>query len=230
MSPDSRTSTFYSGGPRADPESFCLVPEAELPIYFEVDFQTPGKIRHQTGDNHGTRSRKGAGEGGWLGDLLTDTKYADFTIKCRDQTYPCHKAILASRSPLLFAALMTLDRKLEGEVVLDLSRDTMEAMLEYIYSGKVTKDITGNIELIQTANLYQLTGLVDICFQCFKDDPCVDNVVDVLFLSDRNQLENFKEIVIEKILERKEILLNDETFKEKILPHPGIVKELLLRN
>ncbi|XP_035220459.1 TD and POZ domain-containing protein 3-like [Stegodyphus dumicola] len=73
--------------------------------------------------------------------------FADVVLRTGDSTFKVHKAILSVRWPKL---LETLHAKETCEQILDVNADVLEAMLEYIYTGKLDcskPEILANLHL-----------------------------------------------------------------------------------
>ena len=84
----------------------------------------------------------------------TDT---DMVIKCGSETIPCHKAVLAARSPVfsaMFQHNMTESRTHEVDIP-DLAPVTVNLMLEYIYGGTFRHNSPSE-DLLPAADKYEL--------------------------------------------------------------------------
>lgn len=79
--------------------------------------------------------------------LLTNAEeYSDFTISCEDDIFHCHETILRMRSPV-FARMFEQKMSESTNRVLsicDVKKDTVEALLEYIYTGEITMKVENN--------------------------------------------------------------------------------------
>ena len=103
-----------------------------------------------------------------LHSLLLSSKYADITLRCQGQTYHCHKAILAARSPVLDKMIASKSQnKLEMR---DMAAETLEAVLEFLYTGEVKREVKDKVGLIEAAITFQLQELVNITFFMLKSN------------------------------------------------------------
>ena len=75
-------------------------------------------------------------------DLLRSQTGSDYTlISCDGHAFPVHRAILSARSPV-FAAMLQhefLEKKTGENRLEDVGRKALEVLLEFIYSGTITK-------------------------------------------------------------------------------------------
>jgi speckle-type POZ protein len=102
-----------------------------------------------------------------LSGLWQDQYLHDFNIKCEGKTFPCHKAILASRSEV-FKAMLTQEESLErikNEVeIKDCSHEALESFLEFLYTdGLSDKTPYQSTELLVLADKYNIPSLKDKC-------------------------------------------------------------------
>lgn len=201
----------------------AATPGSSLDIQVELTF--PGKVINSAGFNIADINEKSVGEE--LGGLLEDPVFSDFTLECCGVKFPCHKAILAARSKVfnkMFAANMKETKTEMAKMTMKV--ETLKAMLEFIYSGEVSGDIN-NAELLEVADMYELPGLVAICFNSFKTMVSIEDVTDVLIISDRHGLADFKKLAMEKVVEHRERFMKDDKFHEKMTPCPKLLLELL---
>ena len=90
-----------------------------------------------------------------LGSLLTGGQFADVVLLVGgDQRVSAHKCILAAKSPV-FAAMFQSDMReaRDGEVrILDLSVETCQSLLRFIYTGEVQANECYTPELLEAAD------------------------------------------------------------------------------
>ena len=80
--------------------------------------------------------------------------------------------------------------------------------------------------LLYAADKYELKGLLEICFRKFKDGMDDDQLVEILILSERHSLADFKSIALKKIMADKAKFINDKDFQKKMEKHPQLLFEL----
>ncbi|GFY68314.1 TD and POZ domain-containing protein 3 [Trichonephila inaurata madagascariensis] len=129
-------------------------------------------------------------------------------LKTKTRTFPAHKFILGARSPV-FKAMFTNDmkeRNSECVNIEDLDDDTVQRMLQYMYTATVP-DLQWDsaCNLYTAANKYVILSLKSKCSSFLKDNLSTDNACDLLILSDMHQDEDLKSRAEEFILNDEEI-------------------------
>jgi len=160
--------------------------------------------------------------------LSKKEEYADFSILCDKETFSCHEAILRARSPVIDRMFQQNMRESTTRelVIEDVGKDVVDAFLEYLYSGEVTKSVKNESELIYIADKYQVPGLLELCF--LKLPEVQENmVVDILTLSDRHMLTDFKKVAMQRVFANKVKFFEDENFVEKLKLSPHLLVELI---
>jgi len=153
---------------------------------------------------------------------------SDFAIACEDKIFKCHETILRMRSPVfekMFQLKMSesTDRKMN---ISDVKKNTVEALLEYLYTGEVLMKVDNESELIYIADKYEIAGLLELCFHKLPEVE-EDMVVDILIMADRHNLANFKKIAMERIEMNKDKYWNDENFANKLKEIPSLLVEYI---
>lgn len=115
-----------------------------------------------------------------LGFLLGDGDLSDIKIECDSQTFLAHKAILAGRSSVFKAMLMSGMTEANSGViqVTDITPTALETIVRYLYTGTVGEgrdyDFDLLYEIVYGAEKYGLMELKNYCFQklaaCITDD------------------------------------------------------------
>lgn len=125
----------------------------------------------------------------------------DVIFKVEKRTFSAHKAILAARSPVFKKMFISKMKESKENVVVipDMSQDTFEEMLHFIYSGTVTSNFPVVVlELFEAAHKYQIDGLVRVCeteiYQNLTEDnaAAVHNISKMYDVSDALKNEAFK--------------------------------------
>jgi speckle-type POZ protein len=97
--------------------------------------------------------------------LFTSGKFSDVKIVCGNETFLCHKNILATRSDV-FAAMFDMTGSTENQTgvvqVDDFDAKTMKILLAYIYGNNIDRK-DGDMDLLLAADKYNLPGLVKSC-------------------------------------------------------------------
>ena len=98
-------------------------------------------------------------------------KFTDYKIICINKTnnedvekvFPCHRLVLATRSRFFHGIFSSPSNELKNEIkVEDISKETMEKLLRFLYTGKA-KICDIDIPLLEAANKYKIDNLKAIC-------------------------------------------------------------------
>ena len=95
-----------------------------------------------------------------LSTLVVNPKHSDVMLKCPGKTFLCHKAILAARSPFFDTIFKEKIQKANKLEEVDFTVATMECVLEFLYSGRVRREVVDAVELVR-AGVYFQVGLSD---------------------------------------------------------------------
>jgi len=119
-----------------------------------------------------------------LSSLWQDQYLHDFMIKCEGKTFPCHKAILASRSKV-FKAMLTQEESLErikNEVeIKDCSHEALESFLEFLYTDGLADETPYNsTELLILADKYNVASLKNKCELALSETLTNLNAIQLL--------------------------------------------------
>lgn len=119
-----------------------------------------------------------------------------------DVIFHAHKLILAARSPV-FAAMFS-SRTLENTTniieINDLRPETIQSMLEYIYTGKVNDIKRSTVELYRCADKYQLEDLRLQAEMALMNSISIETSAEILLLADQHHSKDLKSRVIQFIV------------------------------
>ncbi len=74
------------------------------------------------------------------------------------------------------------------------------ALLQYIYCNEVELDVKLALELIPVVDEYLMKGLKNICEKYLEKQLEKDNVVDILIVADRHEIDELKKACFKEIL------------------------------
>ena len=117
-------------------------------------------------------------------------------------TFPAHKVILAARSPV-FAAMFssrTLENTTNVIEIHDLRAETIQSMLEYIYTGRVNDIKRSTVELYRCADKYQLEDLRLQAEMALMNSISIETSAEILLLADQHHSKDLKTRVIQFIV------------------------------
>lgn len=103
-----------------------------------------------------------------LGTLVINPKHSDVMLKCPGKTFLCHKAILASRSPFfdkMFTSNNNSNMKQSKLEVKEFTVETIECVLEFLYSGEVKHEVGDAVELVKAGVHFQVAGIINLAFR-----------------------------------------------------------------
>ena len=129
-----------------------------------------------------------------LGALLQDTELSDITLVVGAKEFPAHRIILAARSPV-FKAMFEHDMREKTESRLDipdLSADTVQWMLQWIYTGRLPSTEQESKDLLCASDKYSLEPLKVACERSLCRSLRVSNAVDLWELADLHHADYLK--------------------------------------
>ena len=142
---------------------------------------------------------------------------SDIKIKCEEETYNCHKIILASSSPV-FKAMLNYDMVEVTSGCINIENfkpKVVKFALEFIYKSyinvmEVRENATFASDLLAIAEQYQLDELKRMCeIELCSYGLGFDNALNLLVLGDRFRAPELKECALELIVNmRREVFEN----------------------
>lgn len=118
-----------------------------------------------------------------LQEIQSNKKLCDIYIKVRDKTIPCHRLILAMTAPYFHQMLCSENSNIPDsgkavEVIMkELNAETIESVINYLYSGEIAIS-TDNVEnLLICSNLFQLSDVSKACIEFMTLNLSASNVL-----------------------------------------------------
>jgi len=173
----------------------CLTILCELTIHGSTKNVSGDKLHGQT-DNIDTDTQALKSH---MRSLFSQREFTDVKVLCGSQVFDCHKAILASRSPVFRAMLTTdmVEARTNKVEIKDRQPGVVYAMLEYIYCGQ-TEDLKSFAgELLHAADYYQISSLKDSSELELINTLGIDNCVGRLVLGEDCQAARLKQIALQ---------------------------------
>ena len=131
-----------------------------------------------------------------MDDARQRDRYTDVTIVTKEKEFKAHKVVLACQSAFFETCLEERWKK-EGDSgrieMLDVPVDIMDAILTYIYTGKVNDIDKTAYDLLPKANEYQLEGLKATCEEALIKALTSQTVIDILLMADTHNAQNLRE-------------------------------------
>merc|ERR550519_1098466 len=156
---------------------------------------------------------------------------SEFTIICGDESFPCHKLILATRSEVFEAMFnQETEEKIENQVeVKDATPVIVKVMLDYVYTGKLPEnldDICGDV--LYLATKYDLPGLAKASERSLFNTICNDNALSTLVIVDRHcSTSDTRTNVIKYVTENILDTINTQNWNRFAQEHPGLTTEVM---
>ncbi|GBM76844.1 Speckle-type POZ protein B [Araneus ventricosus] len=144
---------------------------------------------------------------------------SDVCLRAGNKSFPVHKLILSSRSPV-FKAMFTSGMREKTSKCIDipdLDADTLNRLLLYIYKDEVQKltwEIAAN--LFEAADKYELLTLKEKCSCFLQSNLSKSNVCKILVLADMHYDGSLRNSVQKFMLNNPEIVYCDvwKVFKQ----------------
>jgi hypothetical protein len=151
--------------------------------------------------------------------LFSEGEYSDVKIICEDQTFQCHKLILASQSDVFKAMLFTnqFTENITGTVqVDDINAKTIKTVIKYMYQKKITEDEAMDLNLIVAANKYNIVDLVSKCEKIILLTMSMKNIMDILAIA--------KLLPTPNLFEKARLFFSERMGREKVQEGPKWLK------
>ena len=148
---------------------------------------------------------------------------SDVSIECQNEKFYCHRVVLKARSTVFFELLENGSHVVRVDGV---KPNIMNAIIKYIYTSEVDLDGNNLLELIVASTKFQLRTLEEKCLSAFRNQINFDNVIDILIVADKLDLEQFKSVALSRINKNRFFLVNDPEFRKKMMENPNILMML----
>ena len=128
--------------------------------------------------------------------MLSNQTLTDVTLNVQNKEFKAHKVVLAAASPVFKAMFKegTKEHRDNYVVIRDIKKDVFEVFLRYLYTGQVDKLDEKCLDLLVTADKYDVQPLKEICAQHMAKNISVDNAVDILALAHRHSIDSVKTV------------------------------------
>ncbi|XP_076919379.1 BTB/POZ and MATH domain-containing protein 3-like [Bidens hawaiensis] len=203
---------------------------------------TVGVVRNRVeGPKHFTISIPPSDMGESLKYLLETETGCDIVFRVGDETFKCHKLILAARSPVFKAQFFGLvgNPNMDEVVLEDIEPSIFKAMLYFIYSdtlldsqklmGSMSKSTSTNMiqHLLAAADRFGLDRLKQLCEAKLCGEVNVDTVATTLSLADQHRCSQLKTICLKFASANLGAVMQTEGFKYVEETCPLLLSELL---
>ena len=157
-------------------------------------------------------------------------EHTDVTLVSSDhQEVPCHRFILAARSPVfkkLFAAQSATGEPLKESV--DASAEGLKAMVKYLYTD-ILDNTSINEDLMNLADKYELSQMKELCLPFFVKKVRGDNCLKAYIYGHLHNYEPLKAKAFEALDENWSLYESSSDLTEMMKTHPNAVLEIVNR-
>ena len=213
-----------------------LLPNGNLTLVFEITVYCKGKNLTSSMDmtfdrtNFLRQNQRRKQVCDHLGQVLADKEFCDVEIQCDKSIFPCHKLVLAARSPV-FRAMLQADMKEKQTkkiVIEDSKPEIVSEMLNFIYTGDITNEKLHEMasDLLAVGEKYQLVHLTKMCEDKLCSTLEVDKSIEYLVLGDLYNLLTLKTLALELVAKNMKKIVNTDVYKDLFKQNPELAWEV----
>ncbi|XP_042903333.1 speckle-type POZ protein B-like isoform X3 [Parasteatoda tepidariorum] len=167
-----------------------------------------------------------------LKEMLLNDKHSDVKLKTRDKIIAAHKCLLSARSPV-FSKMFDQDM-LETQTgivdIPDVESDTLQSFLEFLYTDTITHtDYEKLLKLMFVADRYQVDYLKTRCSIILMSKVSLENVCEVVSVSDMVNQPSLKLCAVNFIKENKKKIISSPVWLEWVEKNMKLANEILMK-
>ncbi|GBO31830.1 Speckle-type POZ protein [Araneus ventricosus] len=169
-----------------------------------------------------------------LDDLKSSYNYQFFTdveLKTKTKSFPAHKIVLCSRSPV-FKATMTNDMKEKNSNFIqvdDLEDDVVEQLLLFMYTDDLENlEWESAIKLYYAGDKYAIERLKLLCSSFLVQNLTTSAASELLLLADTHNDSFLKKVVEDFIFENSEDVFRSDEWENLAEENPRLVSKIML--
>lgn len=163
-----------------------------------------------------------------LEEARRNNLFTDVTIVVAERKeFKAHKVVLASQSDFFKTRFTTrwvgplgMGRSDDRVEMTDVPSFVMEAILSYMYTGKVVDIEKVALHILSAAEEYGLVGLRKMCEQALAKTLTVENAVDVLVHANANNAQDLKKVCMDYIATNAASIRKSDGW-QKLKGNPG---------
>ncbi|KAF8770997.1 speckle-type POZ protein-like [Argiope bruennichi] len=166
-----------------------------------------------------------------INQFYEDGTLSAVSMRADSETFPAHKIILSSRSPV-FKATFTNDMREKASKCIDMpdvDAATLRHLLSYIYTNKMPEvEWDEAVDLFRAADKYELLELKKQCSSIIMSNISRTNIYVLLSLADtHNEEELYK--AVPNFVSRNSDVFKSETWKTFKWENPELAMEAMER-
>merc|ERR1739838_483016 len=160
---------------------------------------------------------------------VNDKDFSDVKIVCGDKVFDCHRIFLSSRSSVfqaMFQHGMTEAQTRRIEIK-EMEPEVLQAMLEYIYTGKMKFSTMKPEDMLAAAQMYDLGLLKDFYEEKLCKSLDISNCVDMLVLGELQEAAALKRDAMRLIVISIASVVKSADWQDKLIRYPVLMSEVL---
>lgn len=160
-----------------------------------------------------------------------DPTLCDVVFVCQDKEFPCHKFILAQRSPVFGAMFKNpgVVENINNKVVIkDIKPNILEEFLRFIYTDEVPKMRDFRTGLLKAADKYMVPKLKNLVCASLYEDLNARSAAKVLILAHTYKADELRSNVVEFIARNFEEVQKSANWSVVLTHHQEVVTEVML--
>ena len=196
-------------------------------LFYEVAYNIA-----KGGSNQGSYASKDMFSSKLVEKIYAEKELVDMNILCGGKTFQCHKLVLSCQSQI-FKAMIENKHLIEKESGVlefdenDISAETMEQFVYYLYHEKF-KDIKMiNPELLVAADKYIVSGLFHECSKYFQSNLSLQNALDVLVTAEMTHQRDLFETASRFVCKNIGSLNKTSAYEELLKSNPTMIANVL---
>ena len=162
--------------------------------------------------------------------LFLDKEFMDLKINCNGKTLECHRSVLSCQNDVFRTMFLNMDMKeaKSGEMEInDISSETMETFLHYLYHEEVEEKVV-DTNLLFAADKYNIAGLVEVCNEYLKSNLSVENCLYVLLSAHLMNQKGLFRAASDFVYQNKGKLVRTTAWKEMVETNSKLTTDVLL--
>lgn len=162
-----------------------------------------------------------------LQKLLDEELFADVVLSVKGREFPAHRSILSAQSSVFRQMFEQSKDSLHNRVLIaDMTVEVLEAMLRYIYTGKVPENMSEIAEgLLAAGEKYQLEELKVVCGDILCRELSIESAAYLLVFAAVNSCKPLKYKAVEFIAAHAHAVMKSEGW-HLLKQHPQLLAEL----
>jgi len=172
-----------------------------------------------------------------LQELYRRGEFTDVTLRCAEQTFLAHRAVLASQSGVFkegFSSQSQAEAGMRHEIRLEIANpEAVKIMLDFLYmldesdwAAFNPRTQAVNRDVLQLAAQFQLPGLTQRATHWLSQDLTTGNVVERLAICEEFSLTELSEKILQQLANNREALA-EVAHSSQIMSHPKLMQAIL---